>query len=404
MKTRTSVILFGIFLILLLMPKPAHVQQPKILKVGCTEPLNNPLGIEAKKCLEILVEELNKAGGVKIKGETYHIELIVYDDKYRADVARAAVERLVYQDKVKFIVGQLGSAPVVGELPVTEANKILVFAGAVTEKYIEPANRYTLRFTGHSGLNWVYLSKHYPNVRSMASYTIDDETGHYTQETQTKCAKAFGLKIMDPVFFPRPTVDFAPFATKIKSMNPDLVSTWGSSAGTQLGLQYKALYEAGWRGVKSSSVYKEDEVSAVCPNEAVEGLMILYQDPSKLPRPPAPAIALREAYLKKYGKWDPTGVSWCTPWNAFIAALKKADSVDPEEIKAAMAGLEFVGMDGNMKMIRRPDQGTDRYCDVMKEQHVGIIKGGKIAYGDTVSIEEAKKFIEKVYGFAGKWG
>ena len=238
----------------------------------------------------------------------------------------------------------------------------------------------------------------------MVCFSWDDETGHYTSSIQEHVAKAYGIKVLPAVYFPKETQDFAPFATKIESMHPDVVSTWGSSAGTQLGLQFKALYNAGWRGVKTGSELKEDEVMSVCPKEAIEGFMFKYNDRSLLPSAPAPALEVKKAYVAKYGKWDPTGMSWVTPWYAFLAAVKKANSLETEQVRAAMNKLEFVGIDGKMLMIKRPDLGTSRYADVLKEEHIGAVKDGKGAYGGKISIEETKVFTEKVFGHKGEWG
>lgn len=396
--------MFGMVLIAVIITVPTTARAAKTLKIGATEPFQTAMGIEAKKCLEILVDEFNKAGGLRIKGETYRIEMIIYDDKYKPDVGRAAVERLVYQDKVKFMVGQLGSAPTIGGLPVTEANKILTWVGAVNEKIIAPENKYTIRHAGVGGTNWIYLLKKYPYVKSMVVFTVDDLTGHWNARTQGRMAKSYGLKVFDPVFYPRATKDFAPFATKIKSMNPDVVSTWGAPAGTQLGLMYKALYEAGWRGVKTMSVFKPDEVLSVCPKEAVEGLMVSISDPTVIANPTPTVMALKKAYTKKYGKWDFTGVDWVNPWFSFIAAVRKANSLDPEEIKASFKGLEFEGTHGMMRMMKRPDLGVNRYCDMLRVYHMFEVRNGKLVYVTTVSQEDAKAFIEKVYGHKGEWG
>ena len=65
---------------------------------------------------------LNKQGGLTIGGKKYMIEYHIYDGKYDTDTSRAAVEKLVYQDKVSFIVSTFG-AGTFAALPVTEPNR-----------------------------------------------------------------------------------------------------------------------------------------------------------------------------------------------------------------------------------------------------------------------------------------
>jgi branched-chain amino acid transport system substrate-binding protein len=102
-------------------------------------------GIQIKKWLELLAERTNKAGGLVVKGERYNIEIISYDDEYSADTGRAAAERLIYQDKVKHIICQWGSAPIVATLQVAEPNKVLQIANGMTEKTMDPKWHYFYR-------------------------------------------------------------------------------------------------------------------------------------------------------------------------------------------------------------------------------------------------------------------
>lgn len=382
-------------------PTPSVVKE---LKVGCTLPLNVAMGIETKKCLEIMVDQVNNAGGVKIKGDTYKINMIIYDDKYTADGGRAAVERLIYTDKVQFMVNQLGSAPVLGGLPIAEDNKIPTIPYAVSDKIPEPQNKYTYRMSGAGGSNWVYITKEFPNAKTLVAFAIDDDTGRYNASVQTKVAKSYGVTVLDPVYFPRDTVDFAPFATKIKSLNPDVVSFWGGLPGTQLGLQLKALYEAGWRGVKTMSIINLNEILSVCPKEAVEGLLIMYGDPTELPKTTEYASKLKEEYIKRYGKWDYTGATVVSPFVVFVQMLKAADSLDPADIQKTVAGLEVWKVEGKGMFIKRPDLGSDRYCDLMVEGSVGIVKDGKVVWPMIIGLDEMKPFYDKAWGFKGQWG
>ena len=117
----------------------------KVLKIGCTLPLNVGLGLEAKKCLDVIIPDFNARGGLVVGGERYKVDLIIYDDSYKAEKGRAAVERLIHKDKVKYLVGQLASGPIVAGLAVTEPNNVVVVCGGVSSKILSPKNRYTVR-------------------------------------------------------------------------------------------------------------------------------------------------------------------------------------------------------------------------------------------------------------------
>ena len=81
---------------------PAQAAEAKTLKVGLISGLGNPLGRDNQRLMEAVIPAVNSKGGLTIGGESYRIQLIVYDSKDSAETARAAVERLVFQDGVKF--------------------------------------------------------------------------------------------------------------------------------------------------------------------------------------------------------------------------------------------------------------------------------------------------------------
>lgn len=374
----------------------------KTLKIGCSLPLNVSLGLEMKKYLEILVPRFNEAGGLVVKGERYNIEMIIYDDKYTAEGGRAAFERLVHLDKVKFIVGNVGSAPTVAGLPISEANGVITFCGAASPKIIDPKNRYTARTSPQTTLEpavRTWIMKHYP-IKTMVTLSPDDETGKIMSKVAAQCAEAYGAKILDHLYYPRGTTDYSPIATKIRTLNPDDVNFAGSSGGTDVGLQLKELYRSGWRGMRYLPMLTLTEVASVCTNEQMEGAMSTAK-PTDIESPNKLAAELKDAYIKKYGTWNNAGVMFTTSFYAFIAAVGKANSLDKDDIMSALRGLEFDSPGGYCKMIKRPDYNNDKVCDVVATVYVGQIKNGKLV---TVGVEEAESAIkgcEKIFG--GKW-
>jgi len=114
----------------------------KTLKIGALLNFEFPLGVQCKRELDAVIPAFNKKGGLEIKGERYTIELIVYDSKFQAETARAAVERLIYRDKVKFI---LGDETADAWLPVTEANKVLVVCTSPSPVVRSPKYKYVFQ-------------------------------------------------------------------------------------------------------------------------------------------------------------------------------------------------------------------------------------------------------------------
>ena len=109
-----------------------HAQE--VLKIGGVGPLSGggtAWGLAAQRGIQLAIDDLNAAGGFKAEGKTYKLELIMYDDQYTGQGGKAAAERLVNQDKVKFIIGPVGSPPALGVISVTNPAKVL----ALTDGY-----------------------------------------------------------------------------------------------------------------------------------------------------------------------------------------------------------------------------------------------------------------------------
>jgi branched-chain amino acid transport system substrate-binding protein len=354
----------------------------------------------------LLVSQLNDAGGLVIKGQRYNVEMIIYDDKYTAEGGRAAVERLVYSDGVKYIF-QLGSAPTVAGLTITEPNKVLVISGAVSSKLVTPENKYTVRASpaatnvpsGVAGFHKVY-----PDLRTAVTLAPDDESGHALTNSTVKSYEAFGLKILEELYYPRDIVDWAPVATRVASLNPDFLELVASAGGADEGLMMQAVYDAGWRGVTRALLYDMAAIHEVCSNEAMEGA-VGRTSLTEIDNPPDIAREFREAYIAKYGEWEPTGLMFVQAWHCFMAAVKKADSLEVDDILAAMEGLEFESHFAISAIIKRPDLGTYRPCDCVSEEYTKVIKNGKEVFmmEEKVTIEEAIEALEKVFGCPGQY-
>ncbi len=110
------------------------------LKIGGVGPLSGggtAWGLAAQRGMEIAIDEINAAGGFKADGKTYKLELIMYDDQYTGAGGKAAAERLVNQDKVKFIIGPVGSPPALALISVTNPAKVLALTNGYAPQILK---------------------------------------------------------------------------------------------------------------------------------------------------------------------------------------------------------------------------------------------------------------------------
>jgi hypothetical protein len=67
-------------------------------------------GLALRAGAELASDDTNAKGGLEVAGKKYKISVIPYDDKYQGQAAADAANRLIFMDKVKFIIGPMGSA------------------------------------------------------------------------------------------------------------------------------------------------------------------------------------------------------------------------------------------------------------------------------------------------------
>jgi len=206
-------------------PTPAPTKE---LKVGSVQNLTDPMGLEQQKWLELFAKLKNDQGGWEIGGDTYTVDMIVYDSQGDAAKAKSYLERLVLQDGVKYILGSPTSDPAV-DTTVTEPNKVICLGLDVMGTSTDPAIEYYWTpngmFFGRGLMYDMYNDLASKGIKSYVSAKTDDMMGH---ATDGMCNAAWqvaapGVEYLGTVFYDPATVDFAPVATKIKSMEPDVL-------------------------------------------------------------------------------------------------------------------------------------------------------------------------------------
>jgi branched-chain amino acid transport system substrate-binding protein len=372
----------------------------KTLKIGCLLDFGFPLGIQAKRELEVIVPAFNKKGGLVIQGQRYNIDLITYDTKMSAETARAAVERLIYRDKVKFI---LGDETTDAWAPVTEANKILVVCLSPSPAPLSPKHKYIFQASSlhtMSPVAWAWFSETYPQMKTVGSVFTDDLKGHAEAGKLRRLCGVFGQKILDIIFYPPDTTDFSAIATRLKNLNPDVFTTCAGGP-VQDSLAMKSLKQAGWDGqIFLYVTLSPGNIEKVISLDWVEGMLGSVTG-TEMDSPPPLSQELRDIYIAKYGKWDNPEVLHVNTWYFLMAALKQAQSLDPDKVADTITkGMKFVTPQAPAITISRPDLKNPRAIDSLYEVNIARIKKGKFELVQKIPIEKGREYLEIL--FAGK--
>lgn len=216
----------------------AAAQQPETLKLGALVTLSGAgaaWGQGMMRAAELAAADVNKDGGLKVGGKTYKVEVVSYDDGYKANEAVTAANRLVFDDKVKYIVGTVGSAPILAIQPITEENKVITLTLAFTGQALTPEKPFTFRPSpttrevAQPQIDWLVTHQ---GVRKVGALFPNDETGHASAGDIAKAYKAAGADLVATEFFERDRVDFVPLLTRILAAGVDTIELASNSPVT----------------------------------------------------------------------------------------------------------------------------------------------------------------------------
>jgi branched-chain amino acid transport system substrate-binding protein len=312
-----------------------------------------------------------------VGGKKYQVEVIAYDDQYKAAEAIAAYNRLVTNDGVRHLV-LLGSPQTVALKQHIEDDKILTMTTAATPKALDANSKFLFRAINTPGqfvppfTKWL---KENLKERRVAILNPNDETGWDQTKTAEKNFKENGFDVVSSETFERTTTDFQPILTKILATKPDILELSGIAPATT-GLVVRQARELGFKGkfTKNSGPSPKEIVDAA-GKEASEGmLMLFYADPGT----PGYKHLVTE-YRKAIGQ-DPNQliVTFYDAANIILQAVKKAGtSNDPEKENAAVHQvLPMNSIQGDKLQLGGKElYGVDQ--QVMTVGYVAIMKNGE---------------------------
>ena len=369
---------------------PAAAQD--VIKIGAIGSLSGggtAWGLAIKRGAEIAVDEANAAGGVKVGDKTYKVELLMYDDQYTGQGGKTAAERLVHQEKVKYIIGPIGSNPVLSTIEVSTPQKVLVLSNGYTPKILnnEFKAAYNFRFTltnleyAPNMMKWV---KENLKLKKVGILVPNDAIGQSVAPALIKLYKESGIDVLAD-FYERGSKEFSPLITRMMAAGIDGFDINFNAPG-EAGLMVKQARQIGFdKAIFQMGGPSVPEIIEVAGKQA-EGFisyeMFDFDAPTAQP--------LVKAYRAKYG----TGIiNSQTPafYNAtkvLLEAMRRAGTIDDTtKLRDTIEKIEGydAGVYGPLKWTGKAIYGVDH--QIKLPFFIVEVKDGKAVSRATLTMD-----------------
>jgi branched-chain amino acid transport system substrate-binding protein len=179
------------------------------IKIGTVRPATGNFAIydQVTAGLDAYVSSVNTAGGVKAgDGKTYKLELVKEDDGYDPAKTPALVKKLVEQDKVFALVGDIGTETNLAVRDYLNQNCVPNIALATGSPLWGDNKQYPWYIAGLPSYAteahaWIeYLKKEKPNAKIALLYQ-DDDYGKSYQSAIAKAIKGTDITVVDEQSF-----------------------------------------------------------------------------------------------------------------------------------------------------------------------------------------------------------
>jgi branched-chain amino acid transport system substrate-binding protein len=352
---------------------PAAAQEA--IKIGFFAPITGPAaadGMSAKNAVELGLKEVNEAGGIHGK----KVDLMIYDDRLKAEEAVAIANRLIERDKVVGVVSGSYSGPTRVVAPIFQKAGMPMVAGYAVHPDVtwnpntKTPNDFIFRngFLGEvEGAAAAEFAVKDLKAKRMSIISMDNDFGRSISAGFAERAAKLGAVILTKQMYKFPgEKDFRPYLTTIREGNPDVIFAAGyyNEAASivrqarELGIKSQILGEEGFDSPKFLEI----------AGDAAEGVIIATNLDRDDPRPVVQNFL--KNYRSAYGHdADMVGASSYDAFMILVDAIKKAGT-DPKAIQKAL--LETKDYNGLTGKISRFAQG-----EVVKPVQIQIVKDGQ---------------------------
>lgn len=207
-------------------------EAPREFKIGAIFASTGPasmLGLPEKNTAEMLVEELNAAGGIN----GVKVSLILYDTEGDATKTVTATKKLIELDGVDVIIGPTTSGNSMAIIDIIEDAKIPLISCAASVKIVVPVKPYVFKTpqTDVMAVEKIYTKLKAEGIKKIAILTVSNGFGDSGRVQLQNLAADYGLTIVAAERYGGKDTDMSVQLTKIKGTDAEAIICWGTNPG-----------------------------------------------------------------------------------------------------------------------------------------------------------------------------
>ncbi len=332
-------------------------------------------GTSTHQGIQLAVDEINAAGGVNGR----KIKILLEDDQSKQEEAANAVTKLISQNNVVAVLGEVASSASIAAAPICQSNKIPMITPSSTNEAVTKIGDYIFRMCFIDNYQGPVMANFaLKNLKAKRAAILTDVKNDYSTGLTSVIRQTFnsgGGNIVAEQSYSNGDADFRPQLTSIKAKNPDVIFVPGyygdagqiASQARDLGITTPLVGGDGWESPKLLEI----------GGKALDGC---YYANHYFSGDPDPRVQdYNRKYLQRW-KVNPDALSALgyDSANVLADAIKRAGTTEEPKLRDAIASTkDFAGVTGKITI------GPDRN-PVGKKIVVIAIKNGKLTLATTI--------------------
>jgi branched-chain amino acid transport system substrate-binding protein len=305
-------------------------------------------GISTRRGIDMAVEEVNAAGGIHGRA----VRVIVEDDQGKPEEAATVVQKLINQDRVIAVLGEVASSRSLAAAPICQDAKIPMITPASTNPKVTQVGDYVFRvcfIDPEQGSVMAGFAFRTLGARTAAILT--DVKNDYSVGLADFFEERFtqlGGAVVAEESYTEGDIDFKAQLTAIKAKGPEVLFVPGyytevgliGRQAKELGLSARLLGGDGWDSPRLFEIAQG----------SLEGFYFTNHYSVDDPAPEVQRFVGR--YRAKYNETpDAMAVLGYDAANVLFAAMKQVPGLEPAKIRDAIAATKaFPGVTGSITL------------------------------------------------------